>query len=219
MPAKIDVVGARFGRLVVVREGQKVPGIRRTVHCICDCGTEREVDPRMLRKGHTQSCGCFHRERVSATTPAAHTTHGRTRTPEYQTWVHMKMRCTNPADPKYPAYGGRGISVCAAWENDFSAFFADMGAKPTPFHTLDRIDVNGPYTKENCRWATPLEQARNKRSHRMVTHNGEAMPLSQACALSGANYRTELWRIQNGRPTSFDVVVSSPLPPAPQDAP
>jgi hypothetical protein len=123
----------------------------------------------------------------------------------------MKSRCTNPRNKKFKDYGGRGIMVCDKWLNDFSQFIADMGNKPSPNSSIDRIDVNGNYEPSNCRWATSLVQARNKRSHRLVDFNGQKIPLSQACELTGINYRSALCRINAGKHWM-------PLPPAPETA-
>lgn len=100
---------------------------------------------------------------------------GRTRyLPEYRSWLGMRQRCFQPNNPAYPGYGGRGITVCPEW-SDFAAFYRDMGPRPSPTHSLDRIDNDGPYSRENCRWATKSEQARNRRSNRLLTLNGETM--------------------------------------------
>jgi hypothetical protein len=99
-------------------------------------------------------------------------------TPEYSSWWHALQRCYDPTFVYYFYYGGRGITVCERWR-DFSNFYTDMGPRPTPQHTLDRIDNDGPYAPENCRWATRQEQARNRRSNRMLTLNGETLCLSE----------------------------------------
>jgi hypothetical protein len=99
-------------------------------------------------------------------------------TPEYSSWRSALQRCCDPTFVYYSYYGGRGITVCERWR-DFSNFYADMGPRPTPQHTLDRIDNDGPYAPKNCRWATRQEQARNRRSNRMLTHNGETLCLSE----------------------------------------
>lgn len=199
MPAKIDVVGQRFERLVVLSDGPRAPNGRRTVNCKCDCGALVTVDPRLLRTGHTKSCGCYHKEAVSRSTIDRCTTHGRSGTPEYNTWCKIRDRCSNPKSNKYADYGGRGIKVCPEWEASFDAFLEDMGKKPHSSWSIDRIDVDGDYEPGNCRWSGPKDQASNKRYHRLVVYAGQEMPLSQACEMSGVNYRSALYRLNVGK--------------------
>lgn len=199
MPAKIDVTGQRFGRLKVLSDADKAPTRRRRVLCVCDCGKEKIVDPRMLRRGHTTSCGCAQREAVSKAASASKRYEVPVnKMPEYSTWLGMKKRCFNRNEPKYPIYGGRGISVCDRWLNDFGAFLFDMGKKPSLNHSIDRIDVNGNYYPENCRWATAKEQSLNKRNHILVEYDGKQLPLSEACRQAGVNYRSAVYRHKNG---------------------
>lgn len=192
------MIGRTFGRLTVVANATARKGGRRQVICDCDCGESITCDPRSLKQGHTQSCGCFHRDQVSA---AAHAraTHGDAGSKEYVSWIHMKGRCLNPKNLKYKDYGGRGIRVCDAWSSSYETFLSDMGRAPTNSHTVERSDVNGHYEPSNCRWATPLEQARNKRHHRFVQYLGKTIPLSEACELSGVPYRSALWRLNSGK--------------------
>jgi len=200
MPKKIDVSGMRFGRLLVLSKPDIVRRGRRHVECQCDCGNIVFVEPRVLRAGHATSCGCYHREVVSAIC-ANRLKHGHARqndSPEYVAWIHMKSRCYRERDSKFHLYGGRGISVCERWLNDFSAFLADMGPRPSPRHSIDRIDVNGDYCSANCRWATPKQQSRNKTRHRLVEIDGKTMCLAEACERTGVNYRSALWRLNNG---------------------
>lgn len=170
----VDLTGRKFGRLVVLeRAGVYAKNGEVTWACQCECGTVKDITGTPLRRGVTVSCGC-HREEVLATARfTANLKHGGARngvrTAEYRSWQNMLRRCYNPKNSNYRYYGGRGIQVCARWRGDFGAFLADMGPKPSSKHTLDRIDVDGHYEPGNCRWATLIEQANNKRKRAVVT--------------------------------------------------
>ena len=159
---KIDVIGKRFGRLVVISEAPTRASYNRYFICQCDCGNQKEIFYGSLYKGATQSCGCIWRETVLPM--STRKTHGMTRSREYRSWEAMKSRCSNPKASHYRHYGGRGISVCELWQNSFENFYADMGPRPKG-KTLERKDVNENYTPKNCEWADYVTQRRNQRPH------------------------------------------------------
>lgn len=151
-------IGTRFGMLTVTKNAGVKSGL---VHwsCLCDCGNEMTTTGSSLRLQHTISCGCA---RAHANKKRL-TTHGLSKThPLYATWSSMRDRCKNPANHAYKNYGGRGISVCARWDS-FELFVEDLGDKPGPSYSIDRINNDGNYEPGNIRWATPLEQVRNRR--------------------------------------------------------
>lgn len=198
MPEHLVTAGQRFGRLVFTgRSGRKTGGRPGHVY-VCDCGKEVVSDHWPVKAGKRQSCGCAR----SALVSRALRRHGHApagdQSPEYRSWVHMKGRCQNKSNGSWARYGGRGIKVCERWSESFAAFLLDMGPRPSSEHSLDRIDVNGNYEPNNCRWATGVEQQRNKRSTRLVFAFGRKMSLAEACEVAGVDYKLAHGRLADG---------------------
>jgi hypothetical protein len=192
----IDLTGQRFGRLTAV---SRVPHVRKTAtrwNCVCDCGKRVIVRRADLRYGGTRSCGCFRDEKARA----QQTTHGKTKTLEYSSFRAIKSRCLKTTSKDYPRYGGSGIKLHPAWVKDFEAFLAHVGPRPTPKHSIERINVRGNYEPGNVRWATAKEQANNRTNTIYVTFRGERLSLLEAVAKSGTSlcYGTIKHRVTHG---------------------
>lgn len=185
-----DLTGKTFGRLTVLAfAGYR--GKKAYWYCCCCCGKETIVAAHDLKRGHTAGCGC--------TKGTDKRVHGRSKTPEYVAWTNMLHRCQNPDDQDYHSYGGRGITVCHRWLT-FVNFYADIGDRPSPKHTLERIDNGRDYSPENCRWATRAEQASNRRTSHRLTFQGKTLTAAQWSRLLGINYGTICQRIRCGLP-------------------
>lgn len=166
------LVGNKYGRLTAIERGENSPSGRIRWVCLCECGKTTLVFATSLKNGGTQSCGCLQKERTGDTSR----THGMTETKEYKAWCLMKGRCYVKTNNKYYLYGGNGIIVSERWFHSFENFFADMGPKPTPNHTLDRFpNQTGNYEPSNCRWATQITQQGNRTNNVWHEHNGKKM--------------------------------------------
>ncbi len=182
-------IGSRYGRLIVMSRASTPPGLGQHCSCRCDCGAMAVVRAADLKRGTTRSCGCLQID--------ARYTHGRYASGEYRSWYAMKQRCLNPRSTAYSYYGERGITLDPAWQA-FEAFFKDMGPRPTSNHSLERLDNNGPYNKQNCCWALRYQQSRNTRRNRWITFNDRTMVLEDWAKNVGLTSDTILRRFNRG---------------------
>jgi hypothetical protein len=198
-PPPLELKGYRFGKLTAIERVGKV-GTHYVWRCICDCGKETTVPGTRLKGGSTSSCGCGRADYCRRTK----TTHGATRdnthTPEYKSWARMLSRCRSPSQrPK--GYQARGIQVCSRWRglDGFANFLEDMGPKPSAIHSIDRYpDGEGGYAPGNCRWATPKQQAQNRRTTRWIEIDGQRMTVTDAAAAYGIQWHTAFNRLNAG---------------------
>lgn len=193
---RIDITGKKFGRLLVIEysHSKKYTQKNKTLtvpfwKCICDCGNTKTVRGQLLRKGITISCGCYNIDRIKK--------HGMSRTRFYKIYQDMMQRCNNKKHKSYKYYGERGIKVCERW-NDFNNFYNDMFTSYNEKLTIDRINNNKEYSKDNCRWANSKQQQSNKRNIHIVTYKNITDSIKNVCKIFGFNYKNILYRLKNG---------------------
>lgn len=174
------IEGQTFGRLKVI-EVSSIDIHGYTYLCECSCGNMKVVKGALLRSGKTKSCGCINRDNLIE----RNTSHGGCGTPLYKTWCGIKARCGNPNEERYKDYGGRGIKVCERWINSFENFREDMGERPSKKHSIDRIDNDGDYSPENCKWSDDLEQVYNRRKMKNASSKYRGVSLGKT--------RTQPW--------------------------
>lgn len=188
-----DLVGKTFTRLTVVERAENNRHGNRRWVCVCDCGKKVVATSAKLIAGATKSCGCYARD--------LHTSHGMHGSQEYAIWTQMIGRCHNPSGvAKYSRYGGRGIVVCDRWRSSFQAFYEDMGPRPSSRHTVERKNNDGPYSPENCAWATWDVQYRNRRPTVWIEYDGERMCQKDWCRRYGLDEATFTARLKRGWP-------------------
>ena len=202
-----DLIGLTFGRLTVISkaETRKTPnGSRRTYWvCKCNCGNVKEICEYSLKRGLTVSCGCYRKEK----SPLNGIKHGMARSRLYNIWKHMKSRCYNPNIKNYKDYGGRGISICNEWVENFECFYTwAIKNGYSEELSIDRIDVNGNYSPSNCRWTDRVGQQNNKRNNRILEYGGEKMTMAQLSRKFGISRSKIEKSIKKG--LSVDEIVS-----------
>lgn len=196
MRKPIDITNKRYGRLIVLRQVGRKPTGRNEImwECRCDCGNLISIPKSYLSSGDTKSCGCYALENKKS----MHLKHGLSGSYLYNIWSGMKQRCNDKSSLAYPNYGGRGIKVCNRWMNDFSLFAKDMGDRPSPKHTLERINNNKGYYKSNCKWATVKEQSLNRRSNISIQYKSVTYTALEFSEKIGITLNSLYQRLQKG---------------------
>ena len=193
-----NLAGKVFGKLTVISLSDERSHNRGTTwNCRCSCGNEVKIRSDSLVDRNTKSCGCLQKE-AAAEICRNSAIHSASNTTEFYIRAGMIARCSNPNEPAYPQYGGRGIKICDRWRYSFVNFLADMGYRPSLNHSIDRIDNNGNYEPDNCRWATWEEQNNNKRSNILHNYRGLDYSLKQLSEEFYIKPTTIHQRITNG---------------------
>lgn len=176
----IDIVGRSFNRLTVLSYAGN-----RKWNCRCECGNELPVRTDCLKDGNTKSCGCLKIEKYTTHGQSKSKTRKRRGSPSYLTWLAMIQRCYDPKHVAYHQYGGAGVVICDRWRHSFEAFLSDMGERPIG-HTIDRYpNKSGSYEPGNCRWATKQQQSWNRKSNRLLEHDGKALCIGEWAVVVG----------------------------------
>lgn len=194
MSRRIDMAGKRYGNAVAVCDVGRLSSADRKWRFLCDCGAQFEANGYAVRSGKVVDCPACASSRVAA----ASRIHGQSNTTEFAIWTGMHTRCYNSARPEFKGYGARGIVICERWRTSFENFLADIGPRPTPAHSVERIDNDGIYEPSNCRWATPAEQSRNKRNNVKLTIDGVELTISDWARHFGVKVSTACLRHKQG---------------------
>lgn len=196
MSKRIEMIGNKYGRLTVISKSDPSMSGQTRYLCKCDCGNEKVFQAANIRNGKSLSCGCIRKEVTASRNRIEKKTHGMCHTREYKIWAGMLVRCAVD-HPKYSAHFGRGIKVCERWSK-FENFISDMGQRPSSNHSIDRINNDGDYEPNNCRWATSKEQTRNTRYNVKYTFEGKTMILNDWAIEKHINPITVYWRFKKG---------------------
>lgn len=200
-----DITGLKFGRLTIIKKSIS-KGNHSMWECLCDCGKIFIVRGDSVTSGHTKSCGCLVGEMAIKT----HTRHNMSHSRPYNIWAQMTERCTNKNNIKsFANYIARGITVCGEWKT-FEGFWKDMQEGYSDELTIDRINVNKGYSKENCRWATYEQQENNRRVNKFLSYNGETLTMSQWARKLNVNAYLIFQRVKRGKPIE-EVLSKTPL--------
>ncbi len=189
-----NITGQRFGRLIVLSLSGMSKHSKALWLCECECGNKKVLVAGDLQSGRSKSCGCLRSQMMREKERSRLTSYNKR---EYKAWQHMISRCTDPKDPGFKNYGGRGIMVCERWLKSFQAFLDDMGKCP-PGLMLDRVNNDGNYEPSNCRWTTRKVQNNNKRNTAFVTLNGVTKPITEWSESVGIPAQTIWWRTTAG---------------------
>lgn len=188
-----EFIGKKFGRLFVKELSERRDNGKKIFVCICDCGAVVEVRLCAINNGNTKSCGCL---KLESSTKPKRLTHGLSKTRTYNIWAGMKKRCMKTSSISYQRYGGRGIKVCDRWEK-FENFYADMGEAPDGF-SLERINNDGDYCQENCKWIPKDLQGLNKSTNVLLTARGKTQPITEWAKEIGIGATTLFYRFRKG---------------------
>lgn len=197
-----NLEGLRFGRLLVIKKSVIDVNQKTSWCCQCDCGNVKDIPEYSLIRNTrpTLSCGCLHKEAV--------TKHGYRHMPEYNIWRGMMDRCYNQKNANYFRYGGRGIVMSNEWRENFEAFYKDMGPRPGPEYSIERIENDKGYYKGNCKWATKKEQANNRGNSKQYIYRGKSQNLEDWCKELGLNFNTIYSRISKGWSFKHAITIS-----------
>lgn len=190
---KLELSGHKYGRLLVIRPIGRNKHLQIIWECLCECGNLTKTLATKLKSGRAVSCGCINKERLIK----MHTTHNLSKSPLYKKWKIIRNRCNNPKHEHYKYYGGKGIKMCDRW-NDFNNFYDDMFPTYKKGLTIERINPNGGYQPDNCKWDTVKNQARNKTNNRIITYKGITGCVSMICEHFGIKSSIVYRRLNKG---------------------